>query len=212
MDDWFVSLVFGSLLVIGVLYLKKYNTQQESFQDTAPIRSNCNCPGPKVTLWQHCHKTGWKKELCLGEVDAVNNNDFPTDASYISVPKGYRATLFKDGIGKGGLSKVVKGGSDFDFCSEGWWANDSIRAIRVENEGGGYECDPTVVTARTLSPASVEIPSPAPPPPPPPPPMLGEMDTVNLFEFGRHRSFMVRPLDNFARKQESGLFQKNVDF
>ena len=86
-----------------------------------------------VKIYEHCDGAGWSKELLPGDYDLTKNpNAFPRDASYIRTPARVRATLYNGPLGQG-KSKVVQPGQDWSFCSEGGWANDQIRSMRIEN-------------------------------------------------------------------------------
>ena len=104
---------------------------------------NIDCTATPVTLYQHCTNSWWGRgniqKLCIGEhqITPYNNNyPFMPDASYIRVEPGYVATIFNGPPDEPSTrSKRIDGraaGEEFNFCDEGAWANDSIRAIRVE--------------------------------------------------------------------------------
>lgn len=104
-----------------------------------PTVGNCKgiLSGP-VKLYQHCKGgqfPGWTVPMCPG-AHKVSSNDFPADASHISVPMGMRAIIYT-GIFNG-RSKIIPQNTDFDFCSEGGWANDNIRSILIESVGDHY--------------------------------------------------------------------------
>ena len=81
-----------------------------------------------VTVYQHCDKAGWAKSLIGARVFKAGT-DFPSDASYIFVPPGFRATIYTGD--QTGRSKVINQNEAFVFCDEGSWANDNIRSIVV---------------------------------------------------------------------------------
>lgn len=104
-----------------------------------PTVGNCKgiLSGP-VKLYQHCKGgqfPGWTVPMCPG-AHKVSSNDFPADASHISVPMGMRAIIYT-GIFNG-RSKIIPQNTDFDFCDEGRWANDNIRSILIESVGDHY--------------------------------------------------------------------------
>jgi len=97
-----------------------------------------NCKGVlsgTVNLYQHCGKSGWTLSLCPGYFQ-VANNDFPDDASHITVPTGLRAIIYT-GIFNG-KSKIISQNEEYNFCSDDYWANDKIRSIIVESVGDDY--------------------------------------------------------------------------
>lgn len=82
-----------------------------------------------VIINQHCDKAGWTVSLPgVGDYQTAKN-DFPADASHITVPAGLSATIYT-GIFSG-RSKTIQQNQSFNFCTEGSWANDSIRSIRI---------------------------------------------------------------------------------
>ena len=86
-----------------------------------------------ITLYYACDKQGWAKVLKEGEYDITKNPGlFPKDASYIVVPKGFKATIFTGKLDSGQQKSFV-GPTEWSFCSGNWWANDKIRSIRVIN-------------------------------------------------------------------------------
>lgn len=88
-------------------------------------------PGSGILLGQHCDNTGWSRVLGVGDYDLTNNSAaFPPDASFITVPYGFSATIYTGSLGSG-RSKSFVGPDSWSFCNEGAWANDTIRAIRV---------------------------------------------------------------------------------
>jgi len=86
-------------------------------------------------IYQHCTgdpgSRGAEKQLCIGDYDM--NGPFKErlgDASYIKVPPGIKATIWTGNFN--GRSKTIGPNSEFNFCSDGGWANDAIRSIRIE--------------------------------------------------------------------------------
>ena len=125
-----------------------------------------------ITLYEDCDKKGWVKVLKEGSYDLKTNPGlFPADASYIVVPKGYSATIFTGSFS--GYTKSFTGPEEFNFCSEGWWANDKIRSIIVTTT----DASATAPTPNAPAPAPTPTPTPVSPtcppekpcPPPPPP-------------------------------------------
>jgi hypothetical protein len=102
----------------------------------APQPACISSAGAGITIRENCDATGWSKELSVGEYDNTKNpGSFPTDASYIIVPLGFKATIFTGSLGSG-QSKTFEGPTRWNFCSDGWWANDKIKSIRVEASAG----------------------------------------------------------------------------
>lgn len=106
----------------------------------APVAPGLAAPRPEcmsnngrgIILYQHCEEyAGWSKVLSVGEYDITKfPGSFPDDASFITVPLGFNATIFAGPIDVG-RSKNLIGPTKWSFCNEGSWANDKIRAIRV---------------------------------------------------------------------------------
>jgi hypothetical protein len=105
------------------LYGYLCNPQQggmEGFQNAASGRA--------VTLYEHCDKTGAVTPL-PGVGTFTVGVHFPANASFIDVPAGFTATIYAGNLT--GQSRVIKENQSFVFCSEGGWANDSIKSIVV---------------------------------------------------------------------------------
>jgi hypothetical protein len=105
-----------------------------------PPPKDCISPqGSGVTIREHCDNTGWSQMLRVGDHDITKNPGlFPPNMSYIIVPKGFVATIYTGSIGQG-QSKSFIGPAEWSFCTEGWWANDKIRSVRVA-PGVGNAC------------------------------------------------------------------------
>jgi len=100
-----------------------------------PIKGDCaSVTSGMVVLNQHCNGSpegsGWIVSLCKGKFQAANN-DYPSDVSHIKVPSGLKATIYT-GIFEG-QNKVINENQEYDFCSDGGWANDNIKSIYVES-------------------------------------------------------------------------------
>jgi len=116
----------------------------------APQPACISSAGAGITLKENCDATGWSKELSVGEYDNTKNpGSFPNDASYIIVPLGFKATIFTGSLGSG-QSKTFEGPTRWNFCSDGWWANDKIKSIRVEPSAGN-QCNKAPIGSDTLS-------------------------------------------------------------
>jgi len=78
----------------------------------------------KIILNANCQKgSGWSKELGIGTHNVTN--DFPADASYITVPTGLTAK-----ISAPGGEQIVNGPGEFNFCGRGGF-NDAATKINV---------------------------------------------------------------------------------
>jgi hypothetical protein len=53
-----------------------------------------------------------------------------SDASYAKVPAGLKLTIWTGNFN--GRSKTIGPNQEYNFCSEGGWANDKIRSMRIE--------------------------------------------------------------------------------
>jgi len=140
-----------------------------------------------IMVYQNCDKSGLSRVLNEGKYDITKLGSltaipelnyiqqtpgvFPPDISYITVPKGYSATIFTGSFS--GYTKSFTGPEEFNFCSEGWWANDKIRSIIVTTT----DASATAPTPNAPAPAPTPTPTPVSPtcppekpcPPPPPP-------------------------------------------
>jgi len=115
--------------------------QQDHSLGLLPKKPNCTSPhGNGVTIRENCDsRSGWSQVLPVGEYDLTKvPGMFPADASYIIVPSGFKATIFTGPLDQG-RSKSFEGPTEWSFCTEGWWANDKIRSIRVTS-GAGNVC------------------------------------------------------------------------
>jgi len=111
-----------------------------------PRKPECTSShGSGITLRENCDPySGWSQVLPVGEYDLTKTPGvFPTDASYIIVPSGFKATIFTGPLDQG-RSKSFEGPAQWSFCTEGWWANDKIRSIRV-TPGAGNKCTESFV-------------------------------------------------------------------
>ena len=82
---------------------------------------------PSITLGEHCGPNqGWQKTM-PGAGTFYADSDFPSDASYIVVPKGATAELTNR---NGDVHRVV-GPSEYNFCSMGHMFNDKTKKIVV---------------------------------------------------------------------------------
>jgi len=83
-----------------------------------------------VTLYQNCDRTGWSINLPgVGDYQSSLGH-YPSNASYIVVPSGVKATIFT-GIFNG-KSKVIDQNQSFNFCDDGAWAKNKILSIRID--------------------------------------------------------------------------------
>jgi hypothetical protein len=106
----------------------------------AQVKLSCPAKGggnaPCAVIYQHCTSDpggrGAEKELCVGNYDMNSPaKDRLADASFIKVPAGLKATIWTGNFT--GRSRTIGPNSEFNFCSDGGWANDAIRSIRIEN-------------------------------------------------------------------------------
>lgn len=102
-------------------------------------------PVTKPTLYQHCltddEFPGWTLALDEGEthLDQItpNRND---DASAISVPEGWKVTLYKHGVNSDdNVIEELVGPINVD-CLTGMDLNDEVTTVVVENTGSSDEC------------------------------------------------------------------------
>jgi len=122
------------------LYYSISNQECEGSLDEVNPKSDPkvpDCKAGKVMIYQHCTGDpnpgvhGWDKEFCVGEHDM--NSELSrelSDASYAKVPPGLKLTIWTGNFD--GRSKVIGPNEEFNFCSDGGWANDSIRSMRIE--------------------------------------------------------------------------------
>jgi len=96
-----------------------------------------DCNQGKVMIYQHCTGDpnpaahGWDKEFCVGEHDMNSSLSRElSDASYAKVPAGLKLTIWTGNFN--GRSKTIGPNQEYNFCSEGGWANDKIRSMRIE--------------------------------------------------------------------------------
>jgi len=106
------------------------------FEADMSVQEAASGGGPCAVIYQHCTndpaQRGAEYELCVGNHDMNSPaKDRLSDASYIKVPDGIKATIWTGNFT--GTSKVIGPNSEFNFCSDGGWANDSIRSIRIES-------------------------------------------------------------------------------
>jgi hypothetical protein len=141
-----------------------------------------------ITLYEDCDKKkGWVKSLNAGNYDITKNpGQFPSNASYIVVRKDFKATIFTGSFA--GQQKTLVGPAEFNFCSEGWWANDKIRSIIVTDTSAPAPAAPPATTPDPTPTPSVpstcppQTPCPPPPPPEVDPRIFSILDKTHIFD------------------------------
>jgi len=74
------------------------------------------CAAGQACIAEHCDNTGWKQGITLANGLMINAGAaYKADASYITVPAGWRAVL----KASNGDTQTVEPGATFDFCSKG---------------------------------------------------------------------------------------------
>jgi hypothetical protein len=82
-----------------------------------------SCASGQACIAQHCDNTGWKQGVTPSSGLNIKVGQFKSDASYITVPKGWRAVL----KASNGQTHNVDG-TTFNFCSRGGF-NDAVVSI-----------------------------------------------------------------------------------
>jgi hypothetical protein len=134
-----------------------------------------------IIVYQNCDKKGLSRVLNEGKYDITKLGSltaipelnyiqqipgvFPPDISYITVPKGFTATIYTGSFA--GQQKTLVGPEEFNFCSEGWWANDKIRSIIITNTDASASAPAPAPTPTPSVPSTCPPEKPCPPPPPP---------------------------------------------
>ncbi len=89
------------------------------------------CSSNTVCIAQHCDNSGWKKGFVpedgmILKAPRGGRSDFANDASYITTPAGWSATV----IVPQGFHHTVDPSGGWSFCSRGGF-NDNVSEIRI---------------------------------------------------------------------------------
>ncbi len=92
------------------------------------------CSSNTVCIAQHCDNRGWKKGFVpedgmILKAPRAGGSDFANDASYITTPAGWQATVMAYP-----LRMRVDQSTHFSFCSQGGF-NDNVSEIRISRVG-----------------------------------------------------------------------------
>jgi len=87
----------------------------------APLAASC--AAGQACIAQHCDNAGWKQGVTPSNGLTIKVGQFKSDASYITVPRGWRAVL----TASNGQTQNVDG-TTFNFCSRGGF-NDAVVSI-----------------------------------------------------------------------------------
>jgi len=87
----------------------------------APLAASC--AAGQACIAEHCDNAGWKQGVTPSNGLTIKVGQFKSDASYITVPAGWRAVL----TASNGQTQNVDG-TTFNFCSRGGF-NDAVVSI-----------------------------------------------------------------------------------